>query len=746
MKVYYYILAGGSIICNAIIKFLLRNTKSSTYTKLLNEIIVIESFYFYLRLLLPEKAFNYNKNATDIFILYLSEVIKKISNIFPPTIGENFVADFNFICRYSFEILLVFMNIELCFEMIIALQNPISEVKNRLRIYNFISIFIFVVMFIIASCCFSDNSYSLFYKISDITLIICFIGTGIISCILIIKQYYGKKSLFTTIFILRHVLYVFLFSSMFFPLKIYFIVAKEPSDNLIRPLLCMNLGTGIALFAIRFLETRVVIGCISRKMAARDNSNLNRISTLSSKSKASNQGTELSSYVQNNINLELMCCILYGLTEIYLQHQSIADIFEQDDYVPQQDRGRSTIYLQTGDTYNQSIKTLMEKYNVTKKDFKRIKLHKIKYSKPNGDYFDISEMKIQIINDNKAASISRISRLGLSFRPEQIDDTPSSIHDLSIITEEQSMLGDIENKNHDADLIEYFPNVFQIIRNNDDISNKMLGNSLNPNNNKNFVKSLVESKGKSGSFFFFSDDKRFIIKTINNAELENMLCNFMPNYFEYVVNNPETLIAKVYGIYTIAINEGSSKVHIILMQNLVTCKPNLLKLIFDLKGSTFQRFTKQIGQINPNRALKDLDFLWMKRVEKDLIQFSKDAKDNIYSQLESDVQMLSDNNLMDYSLLLVIFKFPPQEDQDYMDMVGLLGNPLYLNRTFKSNDMKYLYIIGIIDYLQDFNMRKFFEQKLKNVIYWKEGKNVSVQDPVTYSNRFLSFMKDNMLE
>ena len=136
----------------------------------------------------------------------------------------------------------------------------------------------------------------------------------------------------------------------------------------------------------------------------------------------------------------------------------------------------------------------------------------------------------------------------------------------------------------------------------------------------------------------------------------------------------------------------------------------------------------------------------MKRVEKDLIQFSKDAKDNIYSQLESDVQMLSDNNLMDYSLLLVIFKFPPQEDQDYMDMVGLLGNPLYLNRTFKSNDMKYLYIIGIIDYLQDFNMRKFFEQKLKNVIYWKEGKNVSVQDPVTYSNRFLSFMKDNMLE
>lgn len=742
MFICYHIFAFGSIICNAILKFLLRNSKSSTYTKLLNEIIVIESFYFYLRLLLPANIFSSEKSP---YILDLHEIIDKISKIFPFIIPDGLLPRFNFCCRYSFEILLVFMNIELCFEMIIALQNPISEVKNRLRIYNFIAILIFVVAFIIALCLFTDNSYSQFYWISDITLITCFVGTGIVSCILIIKQYYGKKSLFTTIFILRHVLYVFLYSSMFFPLKIYFIFTKNPDSTLLKIFLCMNLATGIVLFAVRFLETKIVIGFISRRMSAGDNNNPNRISVLSGKSKTTNQGTELTSYVQNNLNLELMCCILFGLTEIYLQYKSNGDIFEQENYSPRQDHGRSTVYLQTDKSYNQSVKTLMEKYNVTKKDFKRIKLHKIKYSKPTGDYFDINEMKIQVINDNKVASMSRISKLGLSFRPEQIDDSQSSC-DLSIIAEEQSSLSDIENKNHDADLIEYFPNVFQIIRNNDDISNKMLGNSLNPANNKNFNKSLVESKGKSGSFFFFSDDKRFIIKTINNSELENMLCNLMPNYFEYIVNNPDTLIAKVYGIYTIAINEGSSKVHIILMQNLVSCKPNLLKLIFDLKGSTFQRFTKQIGQLNPNRALKDLDFLWMKRVEKDLIQFSKDAKDNIYSQLESDVQMLSDNNLMDYSLLLVIFKFPPEEDKDYMDMVGLLGNPLYLNRTFKSNDMKYLYIIGIIDYLQDFNMRKFFEQKMKNIIYWKEGKNVSVQDPVTYSKRFLTFMKDNMLE
>ena len=53
------------------------------------------------------------------------------------------------------------------------------------------------------------------------------------------------------------------------------------------------------------------------------------------------------------------------------------------------------------------------------------------------------------------------------------------------------------------EIIEYFPSVFQVIRNNDDIKDQMLGNSLSPNNNKNFIKSLVQSKGKVEVSFSF---------------------------------------------------------------------------------------------------------------------------------------------------------------------------------------------------------------------------------------------------
>ena len=117
-----------------------------------------------------------------------------------------------------------------------------------------------------------------------------------------------------------------------------------------------------------------------------------------------------------------------------------------------------------------------------------IKIHKIKYSKSGNNYFDITEMKIQLVNEtNKMAPMSRLSKIGLSFVPEQIDDVSFSDRssDLSIISEEKS-LEEAEQKNHDAEIIEYFPSVFQVIRNNYDITDQMLGNSLSPNNNKNF--------------------------------------------------------------------------------------------------------------------------------------------------------------------------------------------------------------------------------------------------------------------
>ena len=59
-----------------------------------------------------------------------------------------------------------------------------------------------------------------------------------------------------------------------------------------------------------------------------------------------------------------------------------------------------------------------------------------------------------------------------------------------------------------------------------------------------------ESAGKSGSFFFFSFDRQFIIKTMNNAELK-VFENALFDYVRFLKENPESLIARIYGVFTV---------------------------------------------------------------------------------------------------------------------------------------------------------------------------------------------------
>lgn len=60
--------------------------------------------------------------------------------------------------------------------------------------------------------------------------------------------------------------------------------------------------------------------------------------------------------------------------------------------------------------------------------------------------------------------------------------------------------------------------------------------------------------GRSGSFFFFSHDNLLILKTINQKELKILLNHFLTDYVEHLIrNSDDSLIARVYGAYTVSI-------------------------------------------------------------------------------------------------------------------------------------------------------------------------------------------------
>ncbi len=125
-----------------------------------------------------------------------------------------------------------------------------------------------------------------------------------------------------------------------------------------------------------------------------------------------------------------------------------------------------------------------------------------------------------------------------------------------------------------------------------------------------------------------------------------------------------------------------------------------------------------------------------------MINFTRDQCDELNIVLENDLKMLREVGVMDYSLLLIIIHFPKQTDPDYEKIIHLFGDKLYCSRIFKSKNHKYIYIVGIIDYLQKFNVAKFFENKYKSILYGNEIKYVSAVDPMIYAERMYNFARE----
>lgn len=198
----------------------------------------------------------------------------------------------------------------------------------------------------------------------------------------------------------------------------------------------------------------------------------------------------------------------------------------------------------------------------------------------------------------------------------------------------------------------------------DNISPEDVINSLSLEANRNMVFKAGEGVGQSGSFFFFSHDNRFLIKTLRGKEKANIL-NMLDDYIEHIkMTENKSLLARIYGVFTIQTNYFTP-LDVIIMQN--TCKvtnQDNKKMTFDLKGSTKgrltcippdeQRFWRK-NDFNQKRVMKDLNYLEINRdLSGQLMKLSKEQFDELDWLFKVDSQFLRDHNLMDYSVLLVI--------------------------------------------------------------------------------------------
>lgn len=171
--------------------------------------------------------------------------------------------------------------------------------------------------------------------------------------------------------------------------------------------------------------------------------------------------------------------------------------------------------------------------------------------------------------------------------------------------------------NETVKIIEHAHKVFVKIRQIDGIDQKHICESLSPDFNRKQVFKAGESQGKSGSFFFFSHDKQFLLKTMTNRELEEFV-KMLPKYIDHLSEHPESLLARIYGVFTVRM-EDIVPIHIILMGN--TCQYNNaqnIENVFDLKGSLVNRKYKG-KDYKSTQTLKDLNLI--KKCKQKIVRF-----------------------------------------------------------------------------------------------------------------------------
>ena len=161
-----------------------------------------------------------------------------------------------------------------------------------------------------------------------------------------------------------------------------------------------------------------------------------------------------------------------------------------------------------------------------------------------------------------------------------------------------------------------------------------------------YILSELGSPGKSGSFFYFSRDYRFIIKTIRHNE-HKFLRSILKEYHLHIKLNPHTLLSRFYGLHRVKL-PGGKKIHFVIMNNLFPPHRDIHET-YDLKGSAIGReYPEEKAAQKKGAVLKDLN--WVKRGRE--LELGPEKMALFEAQVRSDVALLQRLHIMDYSLLI----------------------------------------------------------------------------------------------
>ncbi|XP_042408453.1 phosphatidylinositol 4-phosphate 5-kinase 1-like isoform X1 [Zingiber officinale] len=288
----------------------------------------------------------------------------------------------------------------------------------------------------------------------------------------------------------------------------------------------------------------------------------------------------------------------------------------------------------------------------------------------------------------------------------------------------------------------------------------------------------LSSPGKSGSFFFLTQDDRFVIKTVKKSELK-VLIRMLPSYFRHVCQHEKSLVTRFYGVHCVKPMGGQKQVRFVVMGNVFYSEYQIHRR-FDLKGSSHGRTTeKNEEEIDETTTLKDLDLDF-------IFHLQNSCYSELLEQIKKDCEFLESEGIMDYSLLVGVHFLSPShtspvsykkesfQREPCSELPFLASDCQRMDQTLDTRKQSgtnvparaerirsrfetflpvssgmstprasdelhsVLLCFGIIDILQDYDIAKKLEHAYKSLQV--NPNSISAVDPKLYSRRFQDFI------
>ena len=265
------------------------------------------------------------------------------------------------------------------------------------------------------------------------------------------------------------------------------------------------------------------------------------------------------------------------------------------------------------------------------------------------------------------------------------------------------------------------------------------------------------SEGASGSFFYWvklrdGTDTGYIVKQITKREKDSLM-SILPYYKAYVKERGGRSLLQYLSCHSMRLRwKWSGKVYFVVMRN---CFPAPPQLSFDLKGATANRRALQTWELHGTASHRTgrygtlRDWEWMDTgMTTDL---NDEDKAQLWRMVQADCDFLQRQNLLDYSLLLGIYR-PPDRSMDPASKEALLQDLARRCRgcAFVSHDRQKVYFFGIIDVLEKFTLRWRVQRVVLRLLYglamrWGYADGISAMPPPLYADRFRTFMAHEVL-